>query len=132
MSEAFKIGDYAADSLTGKVVKMGCAYGTLNNAGLCFQISGANYQVTAGKTLTITGIVFIGQASAGEGEMRYANDAALTNTPISLCSLQGTLLTAPIPIVFPVHRTVPAGKFVGIFSANNCNGTSVIMIGYEA
>jgi hypothetical protein len=108
------------------------------NTGYCYQRAGADYQVTAGKTLHIAGIYFWNDAAlaaASVPTVRYANDAALTNTPVAINAepIKAICLAAS-RIFIPVFDTVPATKYVGIYNdsatatANMCGS---LLIGYE-
>jgi hypothetical protein len=138
MTETWTMGGYRTDTLTGKVAKIGNANGApLNNSGVCFQVAGANYQVTAGKTFYMTGYLLLAQTVNCALDIRYADNAALTTNPVILITLRGATLPVvtvgmydiPVPI-FGV--SAPAGKYVGIFSVTAADSYPwVWMYGYE-
>lgn len=136
MSEAYQIGGCRTDTLTGKVAIIMQAYGVgLNAAGVCFQRAAANYQVTAGKTFYVTGIRAITQSnSASDVVIRYADNAALTTTPVDLGYHlpTATAITVGQFPLFAFFTSVPAGKFVGIFEIPAVAVNAAVEIhGYE-
>ena len=135
MAETWVMGGYKTDTLTGKVQKIGsCTGTTLSNSGQVFSVLGASYQVTAGKTFYITGIIWLkGDVAVNLAHIRYADNAALTTNPVAIGINAPTMAyTTPIPMISIAGLSAPAGKYVGIFDTSASSITvSVIIIGYE-
>ena len=128
MADVWKIGSLTTDTLTGRTIIGAIATGAAG--GHCFQVAGADYVVTAGKTFHITGIVpiLVTAGSSLHMYIRYADDAALTTNPVNLFEI--TDLADPVPIMIPCNISVAAGKYVGIFNSAAVLATAAI-IGYE-
>jgi hypothetical protein len=146
MAEAFKIGAYATDTMTGKVVKIIATrgFGAVNTgAGVNFYFAGATYQVTAGKTFHCTGfeVLFTDVFTANSYlEVRYGDNAALTTNPVTMFALPvptGATTVYIGSVVFPVGDVqAPATKYVGVFNNSGTNQAvagaySVMAFGYE-
>lgn len=139
-NQAYAIGAAGLDTLTG--VKVIAAYTVMGTAlagaiqGV-FQYAGANYAVTAGKTLYITGIWYKIAGSPGANsylEVRYADNAALTTNPVTLANLPNHDVTYTTATYIPFCTSVPAQKYVGVWNPSAANFTtniSVAIIGFE-
>jgi len=141
MTEAYRIGVYATDSLAGKVPRMLPTLYTAFDSGtvaLCRGVNG-NYTVPAGKTLTITGIMILGAAAwkpSAYLTLRYADDVTLTTNSVNLSELPiwpYYTYSPVLPLVLP--SAVPAGKYVGLYNGSGVNEagqTLAVVFGYES
>ena len=140
MTDAYKLGAQATDTLTGRNVKVVSAYfasGPASSTAYPFQFGAANYQVTAGKTFYITGIFLYQSAIFGNStylQLVYATAANLTTGQVVLATLPQ--LVGSAPVVIPVcGLSVPASDYVGVINAVAASGGqafSIGVIGYEA
>lgn len=133
MTDVWKIGSLTTNDLTGKTIITGAASGATVNTGYCIQIAGVDYAVTAGKTLTITGIIPIAAMDAttfATFQLRYADNAALTTNPVGLFTISAYF--AGGVGVIPCKLSVAAGKYVGIYITVAGRACSCAIVGYEA
>ena len=143
MADAYRIGSFATDTLTGRVALAltTIVFATTNNGvGYCFKRAAADYAVTAGKNCRITGLMEFGTTPITTGtffEIRYADNAALTTNPVTLCGIPAIAVALTVPYIIPVLQlTAPATKYVGIFNASGTNQAvagaySAQLFGYE-
>lgn len=139
MTDAYNIGCMGTDSLSGRTYIFGqVGYTFTSNAYACFQVNGNDYQVTSGKTFYLTGIKLISTGAVTNlVTMRYADDATLSTNPVTLNVPNGriasTISAGTYPYFIPIYATIPAGKYVGVFSSTTGSVDAYyIIIGYEA
>lgn len=135
-----RIGGAGVDSLTGIYPIMVTTIMQTALAGAIqgnFLLRAANYAVTAGRTLYITGLTYrvAGSPTAGSYlEVRYADNAALTTNPVNLFYIPTHDATYQVTRVIPVAATVAATKYVGVWNPSGTNFTtniSVTIMGFE-
>lgn len=139
VTKVYKIGNMGIDDLTGlSIISVVTPLAVLASAAVNnFKNGGSNYQVTAGKTLTITGIN-VAEDSKWQTNtyltLIYADDAALTTNVVNICTIPpgGVAGNRSVPIA---GYTVPAAKYLGIANLSGAGITayfSVTAIGVEA
>jgi len=140
MTNAHKIGCTGTDDLTGRVVVLPVVSGEAiltGTTGVALQARGANYQVTAGKTLHLTAVVYHQLASARGKDIHlcYADDAAQTTNRVLLGHTQLALPANAPPPPYPLPLcglTVPAGKYLGVYNSSaGQEYPCMLIIGYE-
>ena len=142
MTDAYRIGGFGTNVSTGRVFKALStpSFGLATNTGICFKQTGADYVVTAGKTFHATGYVMLANAAynftaTAYVEVRYANNAALTDTPVTMFSVISPAVVVSVPVMISVGNiSAPAGKYVGVHNVGAGNmsaGAIVFIVGYE-
>jgi len=139
MTEAWTIGTYRTDTMTGKTPKI-LTLTQMNVAAgaFLFQSEGANYRVALGKTFYATALYRVGNYEGGTNgtvvePVITADNTALTTNPITVFnSIAIAMATPPAYPPFSIYFTIGSQRYIGVLSAQNNNYFQLVIVGYEA
>jgi hypothetical protein len=134
-ADAYTLACQRMDSLTGRKIIIG----TINvtglglNTGYPLQVAGANYQVTAGKNLYLTGIFVTADTNSGGSlDLRSATNVTLLGSPVIIWLITTGNVVKATTNPLPVIATVAQNLYVGCMNGVAGGTCSIMVVGYEA